>query len=698
MISMPYSQTLAASGGTTPYTWSVSAGSLPAGVSLSSAGVISGYPSAATTGSFTVRVAGSDGLTSTKEFTIAVTASLANAVDLPGQVFTSSGYQPWVSQTTMSHDGVDAAKSGTITDYETSVMQTTVTGPGIVSFWWKVSSEEDFDYLTFYIDGYEQIWISGSVNWTQQSFNLSAGSHVLEWEYSKDDSLSEGSDCGWVDQLTIQGPTPPTISSPNPLPSGMIGVPYNQAMVAIGGTTPYTWSLSSGSLPAGLSLSSAGVISGVPSVVSTASFSVQVTGGDSLSSKMDFNLTVASMGLFADDFEPGIDMAQWSEFGGTVGSTVLASTYGGSVSGTNSLWFGDAGSRYAASRSLNTTPGGMVNFKLRLANGTNSPWEAPDLPAEGVVLEYSINSGSSWVEFGRYNTVSYRSWTHLAVNIPVAAKTANTRFRWRQLANNVGSDHWALDDVAVSINVLPPSVSAPTSAETMATAALLGGNATSDGGATITERGVVYAVTTVNNNPMIGGTGVTRIASSGNTGLFTVVVSGLSSGTSYSFKAYAINSAGTTYTPVANFTTLSPAQCHVGWAAANGLTGSNALPAASPFGDGVKNLLKYAFNLSGTGPDCHQMCMGGTSGQPGAWILQQGAQWYLHLEYVRRKGSGLIYTPKISTSLAVGSFQPMTGTAIVSQIDTNWERVVIEEPYNPASTPKFFSIVEVKLP
>jgi hypothetical protein len=191
---------------------------------------------------------------------------------------------------------------------------------------------------------------------------------------------------------------------------------------------------------------------------------------------------------------------------------------------------------------------------------------------------------------------------------------------------------------------------------------------------------------------------VTRIASSGNTGLFTVVVSGLSSGTSYSFKAYAINSAGTTYTSVAAFTTLSPAQCHAVWAAANSLTGSNALPDASPHGDGVKNLIKYAFNLNGSGPDAHRMRAGRTSGQPGAWILQQGAQWYLHVEYVRRKSSGLIYTPKVSTSLAVGSFQPMTGTAIVSQIDTNWERVVIEEPYNPASTPKLFSIVEVKLP
>ena len=53
------------------------------------------------------------------------------------------------------------------------------------------------------------------------------------------------------------------------------------------------------------------------------------------------NLNVVGMSM-ADDFDPNIDLTQWSAFGGTVGSTVLATTYGGYVSSPYSLWFGDA--------------------------------------------------------------------------------------------------------------------------------------------------------------------------------------------------------------------------------------------------------------------------------------------------------------------------------------------------------------------
>ena len=93
------------------------------------------------------------------------------------------------------------------------------------------------------------------------------------------------------------------------------------------------------------------------------------------------------LGAFFDDFEPGIDLTQWSSFGGTLGSTVLATNIGGKVSGVNSLWFGDAGTRSATSRPLDPSSGGSINFYLRFGNGSN-PWETADLPAEGVVLGY----------------------------------------------------------------------------------------------------------------------------------------------------------------------------------------------------------------------------------------------------------------------------------------------------------------------
>jgi len=104
-----------------------------------------------------------------------------------------------------------------------------------------------------------------------------------------------------------------------------------------------------------------------------------------------------------------------------------------------------------------------------------------------------------------------------------------------------------------------PTVSAPTSAAVTATTATLGGNVTADGGATITERGVVYAATATNSDPLIGGLGVVKVTTTGTTGVFTVPVSLLAAGTgySYSYRAYAINSQGTSYSSAATFTTLS---------------------------------------------------------------------------------------------------------------------------------------------
>lgn len=75
-----------------------------------------------------------------------------------------------------------------------------------VSFDWKVSSESNFDYLSFYINGNLFKQISGEVNWETVSFNLpgtTAEFYTLKWVYSKDESASNGADAGWVDNLIL---------------------------------------------------------------------------------------------------------------------------------------------------------------------------------------------------------------------------------------------------------------------------------------------------------------------------------------------------------------------------------------------------------------------------------------------------------------------------------------------------------------
>jgi uncharacterized protein YaiE (UPF0345 family) len=126
-------------------------------------------------------------------------SNLSEALDTT-LIFTTDGDVDWFSQTATSYYDGDAAQSGSISHSQDSWMQTTVSGSGMVSFWWKVSSESSYDYLEFYIDGSLQERISGSVDWQQVIYSLSMSS-TLEWRYAKDWSVSSGSDCGWVDKV-----------------------------------------------------------------------------------------------------------------------------------------------------------------------------------------------------------------------------------------------------------------------------------------------------------------------------------------------------------------------------------------------------------------------------------------------------------------------------------------------------------------
>ena len=93
--------------------------------------------------------------------------------------------------------------------------------------------------------------------------------------------------------ITTVTTLPPTITTLSPLPTGTVGVVYSQTLAASGGTTPYSWSVVSNSLPAGLTLvASSGSITGAPTVATTASFTVRVTDAGSQIADKDFSLTV----------------------------------------------------------------------------------------------------------------------------------------------------------------------------------------------------------------------------------------------------------------------------------------------------------------------------------------------------------------------------------------------------------------------
>jgi Bacterial Ig-like domain/SprB repeat/Secretion system C-terminal sorting domain len=141
-----------------------------------------------------------------------------------------------------------------------------------------------------------------------------------------------------------------------------------------------------------------------------------------------------------------------------------------------------------------------------------------------------------------------------------------------------------------------PTVTTATPTGITTTGATLGGNVTADGGATVTERGVVY----------VAGTGTpttsnTKLTSAGTTGSFTVNAPGLTAGTQYTVRAYAINSAGTSYGSTVSFTSASPAAVTAITRTGNALTNTASVSYTVTFSASVSGLTTANFAALTTG-------------------------------------------------------------------------------------------------
>ena len=116
-----------------------------------------------------------------------------------------SGNAVWNIVSDIVYEGTYAAKSGVITDNQQSTLQVEIDVDGeYISFFKKVSSEPGYDYLRFYIDGAEQNQWSGGIDWSKESFPVTPGPHTFKWSYTKDISVSTGSDCAWLDQIKVE--------------------------------------------------------------------------------------------------------------------------------------------------------------------------------------------------------------------------------------------------------------------------------------------------------------------------------------------------------------------------------------------------------------------------------------------------------------------------------------------------------------
>ena len=120
--------------------------------------------------------------------------------------FMTNGDAYWYEQSSVvspsSNTGL-AWRSGAIDNSQLTFLNVSVNGPGTLQFLWKVSSESGYDKLVVSLDGVQDQEISGEVDWTMVSITIPAGSHEVMWAYGKDISASQGSDCGWVDNIEM---------------------------------------------------------------------------------------------------------------------------------------------------------------------------------------------------------------------------------------------------------------------------------------------------------------------------------------------------------------------------------------------------------------------------------------------------------------------------------------------------------------
>jgi hypothetical protein len=269
-VGNAYSQSLIASGGTTPYTWSLVTGaeSLPAGLTLNPTGIISGSPTAAGISNFTVRVTDAAGGTAQKALSITVTTGSTQydsqfisqnvpATLQPSQAFSinvkwlNTGNQTWEGSTNTALRSQNPADN------------ITWGGNTVPLIFFSVAPGQQLD-LTF-----------------TAFAPRASGTYEFQWQLYQNDVGFFGQKSINVSIVVGDGNAPPEITSAASV-EAVKGLALSYPLAASGGTPPLTWSITSGALPAGLNLNpSSGLLAGTPTVAGISQVSVQVSDAQS---------------------------------------------------------------------------------------------------------------------------------------------------------------------------------------------------------------------------------------------------------------------------------------------------------------------------------------------------------------------------------------------------------------------------------
>ena len=251
-----YSETITASGGVAPYTYTLSAGSLPAGLSVSATGTLAGTTYEVGSFSFSVTATDANGQTGIQAYTIDVTAVPLTMTPAPGTLTATYG-------AAYSQAFTAAGGSGAFTYSLTGTLPAGVTFSGNT--------------------------LSGTPT--------VPGSYAISVTATDTQLTGAGSPFSITQAYTLDVPAPTIVVDPATVPDVAAGVAYSQAITASGGVGPYSFAVTAGTLPAGITLSSSGSLSGTSFEVGTFTFTVTATDANGQNGAQAYTVDVTAAAL-----------------------------------------------------------------------------------------------------------------------------------------------------------------------------------------------------------------------------------------------------------------------------------------------------------------------------------------------------------------------------------------------------------------